>query len=66
MGELVGLSRKLVAAPFVGAWIEIIGKDIFAIRRIAAPFVGAWIEIQKTTTVKEKFMPHPSWVRGLK
>ena len=51
----------------MGAWIEIgrQSKPLPLIR--AAPFMGAWIEIDSTDpSATETYMPHPSWVRGLK
>ena len=33
---------------------------------IAAPFVGAWIEMALNKIANDPYLPHPSWVRGLK
>ena len=35
------------AAPFTGAWIEMVQARQRAFHHQAAPFTGAWIEIQK-------------------
>ena len=36
-----------LVAPFAGAWIEIMIKDLIPKSlRIVAPFAGAWIEIE--------------------
>ena len=32
-------------APLVGAWIEMLFLDTYALFDIVAPLVGAWIEI---------------------
>lgn len=32
-------------APYVGAWIEMLGKTIGAGINTVAPYVGVWIEI---------------------
>ena len=37
--------HRQYVAPFVGAWIEIVGYTKTEINRMVAPFVGAWIEI---------------------
>ena len=34
------------AAPFTGAWIEIVKKVLIEHKHRAAPFTGAWIEMQ--------------------
>ena len=36
---------KIMVAPFVGAWIEIISSGKSSHLATVAPFVGAWIEI---------------------
>ena len=38
-----------VAAPFMGAWIEICAVIHVVLSIIAAPFMGAWIEISYLT-----------------
>ena len=37
--------QPCLAAPFVGAWIEMIIISAIETSGAAAPFVGAWIEI---------------------
>ena len=39
------MSKIIDVAPFVGAWIEIMGKKEKELQKVVAPFVGAWIEI---------------------
>ena len=36
---------KLMVAPFVGAWIEMVIMRLLITLYHVAPFVGAWIEI---------------------
>ena len=38
----------IVAAPFMGAWIEIYNVRYKITYNAAAPFMGAWIEIHGT------------------
>ena len=57
----------MLAAPFVGAWIEMELNIDPATLLLAAPFVGAWIEISALNLIcMPDKGPHPSWVRGLK
>ena len=41
-------------------------KGIKISRRQVAPLVGAWIETFARVSLVNKFVSHPSWVRGLK
>ena len=40
-----------VAAPLVGAWIEMLTVRSFILVARVAPFVGAWIEISVIRTI---------------
>ena len=58
---------KIAVAPLVGAWIEIIVRDICSDSCEVAPLVGAWIEIAtilKSRTARCRSLP--LWERGLK
>ena len=55
-----------MAAPIVGAWIEIMLKRQDHVWWFAAPIVGAWIEIYTNTDPLWTVAPLLSWERGLK
>ena len=56
-----------MAAPFMGAWIEMLSVGGDGELTAAAPFMGAWIEIATHLPLANiSGLPHPSWVRGLK
>ena len=47
MIEKVYGGDTMSVAPFTGAWIEIISRDVRYYRKQVAPFTGAWIEIAR-------------------
>ena len=53
-------------APYMGAWIETVGLDIYKPVKIVAPYMGAWIETFALCASFAAAVSHPIWVRGLK
>ena len=53
-------------APHVGAWIETLVICLPSSCEKVAPHVGAWIETRHSLRIRNAYMSHPMWVRGLK
>ena len=49
--SVMGKNKRIVVAPFAGAWIEIQQISIWYMRTAVAPFAGAWIEIPYTNVI---------------
>ena len=57
---------NIAVAPFVGVWVEILGKSKMKCCLIVAPFVGVWVEMLNITVNSYRQSSLPSWECGLK
>ena len=64
---MIGISGRVLVAPFAGAWIEIVNGNSIIFEDTVAPFAGAWIEMEGLSEGSRLAVESlPSRERGLK